>query len=359
VRVPLLDLVAEGQESWDDVVGAVTGVLRSGTFILGPNVEAFEHEAAAYLGCAHAVGVNSGTDAIAIALRALGVGPGDEVVTTPFTFVATAEAIAAIGARPMFADIDPDSLNLDPAQVEARRTPQTRAVVPVHLFGTPAPMAELPRDLPVVEDAAQAFGATVDGRKVGAIGRAGAFSFFPTKPLGGCGDGGLIATDDPEIAAAARRLRAHGARRKNHSEEVGYNSRLDELQAAVLRVRLPLVDDAIGRRRERAERYSRLLAAVPGVVTPSPPPGAAHALYTVRIAGGRRDGVARSLAEAGIASAVNYPVPLHRLPPYAEAGLVLPEAERAAGEVLSLPLWSRMPMETVDEVAAVVAAALA
>ena len=363
-RIPLLDLVAEVEEIWDEVVAAVTGVLRSGRYVLGPNVEAFEQEAAAYLGCAHAVGVNSGTDAILIALRALGIGPGDEVVTTPFTFVATAEAIAATGARPVFADIDPSTFNLDPASVEARLSPRTRAVVPVHLFGAPAAMADLlaltaPRAIVVVEDAAQAFGATVDGARVGTVGHAGAFSFFPSKPLGGCGDGGLLTTDDAEVAAAARRLRAHGAARKHRSDEVGYNSRLDEVQAAVLRVKLTRVDEAAERRRRLAGRYSRQLSTTPGVVPPAEAPGAAHHLYTVRIPERRRDGVARALAVRGIASAVNYPVPLHRLRPYAEPDLVLPEAERAADEVLSLPLWAQMTPEVVDEVAAVVAAALA
>jgi dTDP-4-amino-4,6-dideoxygalactose transaminase len=350
-----MDLGPELDEIWDELLPAVATTLRSGRYILGPNVEAFEREAAAYLGCAHAVGVNSGTDALAIALRGLGVGPGDEVITTPFTFVATAEAIATVGARPVFADIDPATCNLDPAQVEARTTPRTRAVVPVHLYGVPA---AVPGSVPVVEDAAQAFGATVEGRRVGTLGRAAAFSFFPSKPLGGCGDGGLITTDDEAVAVAARRLRAHGASRKHHSEEVGYNSRLDELQAAILRVKLPRVDRAIERRAELAARYTDRLAGVEGVVPPPRPPGAAHHLYTVRVLDGRRDELARTLAEAGIASAVNYPVPIHRLAPYAEPGLVLPEAERAATEVLSLPLWAGMAPEIVDEVAEMVARAV-
>ena len=357
-RIPLLDLDPELDEIWDELLGAVTAVLRSGRYILGPNVEAFEQEAAAYLGCAHAVGVNSGTDAIAIALRALGVGPGDEVVTSPFTFVATAEAIVTVGARPVFADIDPATFNMDPAQVEARLTPRTRAVVPVHLYGVPAPVPDLAESIAVVEDAAQAFGATVEGRKVGTFGQAAAFSFFPSKPLGGCGDGGLVTTDDQAVRGTARRLRAHGAGRKHHSDDVGYNSRLDELQAAILRVKLPRVDKAIERRAELAARYTDHLGGVDGIVPPPQPPGAAHHLYTVRVLDGRRDELVRALAAAGIASAVNYPVPLHHLAPYAEPGLVLPEAERAAREVLSLPLWAQMAHATVDEVAEVVAGTL-
>ena len=364
LRIPLLDLDPELDEIWDDLMAAVGGVLRSGRYILGPNVEAFEREAAAYLGCAHAVGLNSGTDAIAIALRALGVGPGDEVITTPFTFVATAEAIATIGARAVFADIDPVTCNLDPVQVEARLSPLTKAVVPVHLYGVPAAMHDLldvaeARAIAVVEDAAQAFGARLDGRRVGTLGRAGAFSFFPSKPLGGCGDGGLLATDDAEIAAAARRLRAHGAAVKHHSDEVGYNSRLDELQAAILRVKLARVDEATERRRLLAARYTACLDPITGIVPLPQPRGAAHHLYTVRVLDGRRDEVVRALAGGGIASAVHYPVPIHRMAPYAEPGLVLPEAERAAGEVLSLPLWPQMSEEVVAEVAGVVTAALA
>ncbi len=366
-RIPLLDLRPEIQEQWDELVEAMTGVLRSGTFILGPNVEAFEREAAAFLGCRHAVGVNSGTDALALALRALGVGPGDEVVTSPFTFVATAEAIVQAGAMPVFADIDPLTHNLDPARVEAAVTRRTRAVVPVHLYGRSAPVAELremaaARNLVVVEDAAQAFGARVDGdgdgRRVGTIGDAGAFSFFPSKALGGFGDGGMVASDDEQVAARVRRLRAHGAGRKHHSTEIGCNSRLDEIQAALLRVRLPRVDALAEMRRDVARRYDAALAGVPGVVIPADGPGAVVCLYTIRVEGGRRPAVAAALSAVGIASAVYYPVPLHRLPPFAGGDNVCPEADRASAEVLSLPLWPSMPPAAVDEVVDTIAAAL-
>jgi len=363
LRIPLVDLQPELDALGDELVTVVSAVLRSGRYILGPNVQAFEEEAAAYIGCAHAVGVNSGTDALAIALRALGLGSGDEVITTPFSFVATAEAIVMAGARPIFADIDAVTLNIDPASVEARLSPRTRAIIPVHLFGTPAPVEELmalaqPRGIAVIEDAAQAFGAEVGGRKVGGFGQAGAFSFFPSKPLGGCGDGGMVTTNDADVAAAVRRLRAHGAARKHHSEVVGCNSRLDELQAAVLRLKLHHVDESARRRRALAARYNGRLEGTPGIVVPRPAPGAVFHLYTVRVLNGRRDGVAAALQAGGIASAVHYPVPIHRLGPYGDRGATLPEAERASTEVLSLPLWAAMPPQVVDEVASVVLKAL-
>ena len=362
-RIPLIDLRPEIEEQWGELFEAMTGVLRSGTFILGPNVEAFEHEVAEFLGCDHAVGVNSGTDALALGLRALGIGPGDEVVTSAFTFVATAEAIVHAGAVPVFADIDPATLNIDPARVETAITPRTRAIVPVHLFGRPAPMAELleiaaARRVAVAEDVAQAFGARVDGCRVGTIGQVGAYSFFPTKALGGFGDGGLVATDDEEVAARVRRLRAHGAARKHHSSEIGCNSRLDELQAAILRVRLPRVDALAKMRREVAGRYDEGLAGLPDLVIPADSADSVVSLYTVRVERGRRAAVAAALDAAGIASAVFYPLPLHRLPPFAGADAECPEADRASEEVLSLPLWPAIPPAFVDEVVQTITRAL-
>jgi dTDP-4-amino-4,6-dideoxygalactose transaminase len=285
------------------------------------------------------------------------------VITSPFTFVATAEAIAQLGAVPVFADIDPATFNIDPEQVEAAISPQTKAIVPVHLFGRPAPVGRLrglaqARGIAVVEDAAQAFGARAGGLRVGTIGDAGAFSFFPTKPLGGFGDGGLVTTADAGVAAKVRRLRAHGAARKHHSEEIGRNSRLDELQAAMLRVRLVQVDPQADLRRAAAHRYGEALADVAGVTTPTVEPGVVVSVYTVRISDGRRPEVAAALGAAGIASAVLYPIPLHRLPPYARAGILCPEADRAAAEVLSLPMWANIPLASVDEVAGTIAGAL-
>jgi dTDP-4-amino-4,6-dideoxygalactose transaminase len=245
--IPVYDPLPEVEALWEELQAAALRVLRSGRYILGPEVEAFEEEVAAYLGVKHAIGANSGTDALVIALRALGVGPGDEVITTPFTFFATAEAISLVGATPVFVDIDPRTFNINPDLIPSAITPRTKAILPVHLYGLPAemdPILEIARShgLKVLEDCAQAFGATYKGKKVGTLGDAGAFSFFPTKNLGGFGDGGLIATNSDEVAERARMLRAHGSRRKYYNEAIGYNSRLDALQAALLRVKLPRVD---------------------------------------------------------------------------------------------------------------------
>ncbi len=366
--IPAMDLVPGIAELRDDLMAAFEEVLGSARFILGPNVVAFEAEVAAYLGVDHAVGVNSGTDALVIGLRALGVGEGDEVITTPFTFFATAEAISVVGASPVFVDIDPETFNLDPAAVEAAIGPATRAIVPVHLFGQPAAMDEIGRlaadhGLVVLEDAAQAMGADWQSKKAGTIGAAGAFSFFPSKNLGGFGDGGLLATDDADVAERARMLRSHGGRRKYHNEMLGYNSRLDELQAAVLRKKLPRLDSANAGRRRVAARYDAALAALAasdGVVTPVVRAGLSHVFhqYTVRVPADRRDGVAARLRDAGIATMVYYPVPVHLLPVYADLGLHLPEAERAAGEVLSLPIWPEMADAQIDRVVAAVENAL-
>ncbi len=342
--ISVLDLGPEVEAHWDAFHEAFGRVLRSGQFIGGPEVAAFEAEAAAYLGARHAVGLNSGTDALVIALRALGIGPGDEVVTTPFTFFATAEAVSLLGATPVFVDVDAQTYNLDPTLLEAAVTERTRAILPVHLFGRPAPMAEVlataeRHGLHVVEDCAQSFGATVDGQATGTIGDAGTFSFFPSKNLGAFGDAGLLATDSDAVAEAARILRAHGGRHKYHNETLGYNSRLDALQAALLRVKLPHVDAANAARRATARRYAEALADLPGVVVPEVTEGHVFHQYTVRVLGGRRDAAAEALRQRGVQTMVYYPVPVHRLPVYAGAGYPpLPVAEALADEVLSLPM---------------------
>jgi len=364
-RVPMLDLAAEVEFLWEPLQGAIQEVLRSGQFILGPEVEALERELAAYLGVRHAITLNSGTDALVIALRALGVGPGDEVITTPFTFFATVEAICHAGATPVFADIDPDTFTLDPDLAAAAVTPRTRAIVPVHLFGHAAEMARL-RDLAgahglrVVEDVAQAFGGRFRGRLLGTLGDFGAFSFFPSKNLGAYGDGGLLITADDALADAARMLRAHGSRRKYYHERVGYNSRLDVLQAAILRVKLPHVDEWNRRRQAAAAYYQEILADLPGVVLPAVRPEVEHVFhqYTIRILNGRRDEVQRALSERGISTMVYYPVPLHRLPVFRHLNLSLPAAEAAAREVLSLPIGPFLRRDQQDEVAAALRAAL-
>ncbi len=365
LRIPILDLRPEIEAHWQEYMDAIADVLRSGQFILGPNVEAFEHEVAAYLGVKHAIGVNSGTDALVIALRALGIGPGDEVITTPFTFFATAEAISTVGATPVFVDIDPKTFNIDPGLVEEKVTSRTKAILPVHLYGQAADMDPIMAlaekyGLKVLEDVAQAFGGEYKGRKLGTIGHAGAFSFFPSKNLGACGDGGLVATNDDEVAEFARMLRAHGARKKYYNEMIGYNSRLDALQAAILRVKLRYVDGWNEARRRVASTYNELLKDVPRVMTPYEAPYAKHVYhqYTVRIPGGGRDEVQVKLAEKGIGTMVYYPVPVHKLPVYAHFSLPLPEAERASGEVLSLPISPTFAEEKLGYVVGALKASL-
>lgn len=355
--IPLVDLGPEIEDQWSDLIEAFQDVLRSRTFILGPNVAALEEEIGDYLGVRHAIGVNSGTDALVIGLRCLGIGPGDEVITTPFTFCATAEAIHAVGARPVYADIDPDTYNVSVAAVERLITSRTRAVLPVHLFGRPADMSALVEvaraaRIAIIEDVAQALGASTPLGMAGSVGEVGALSFFPSKTLGGFGDGGMVVTDDDDLADQARMLRSHGSRRKYLNEVLGYNSRLDEVQAALLRVKLRRLEPLNQGRRRVAERYEELLADVPGLLTPGRTPGQeVFHQYTVRILDGRRDEVPASLREAGIATAVYYPAPVHRLPAYADDAAECPNAERLAGEALSLPLWPTLAGEAQQRVA--------
>lgn len=355
-NIPILDLAPEIDMLWDELQEAIKGVLRSGHFIMGPNVKAFEEEMAKYLGVKHAIGLNSGTDALFLALRALGVGPGDEVITTAFTFFATAEAISHVGATPVFVDIDPKTYNIDLDLVEAAITPRTKAIIPVHLFGQMVDMDRMmaiaaKHGLKVVEDVAQAMGATFNGKKAGTVGDVGTYSFFPTKNLGAYGDGGLLTTNDDNVAELVRKLRAHGSLKKYYNEVVGYNSRLDELQSAILRVKLRYLDEwNLGRRRV-AGRYGELLKDVSGIVVPAVAPGAFHVYhqYTVRVLG-NRDELQRRLAEHGIGTMVYYPVPVHRLPVYAGLNTLLPHAEAASGSVLSLPIWPQLPKERVEQV---------
>jgi dTDP-4-amino-4,6-dideoxygalactose transaminase len=330
-------------------------VLESGRFIFGPEVEAFEREAAAFLGVPHAIGVANGTDALVLALEALGIGRGDEVVCPAFTFYATAEAIARVGATPVFADVDPVSLDLDPDDVATRVSPRTRAIMAVHLFGRPAPLAELAAlGLPLVEDAAQAFGA--DG--VAGTGICSTFSFFPTKNLFALGDGGLVTSLDDEVAERVRMLRFHGSRDKVTFELVGTNSRLDAVQAAMLRVFLPRLTGWNAGRREAAARYAELgLGEL--VELPRDDPGHVYHMYVVRSA--QRAEIAAALARAGIASAAYYVTPLHLQPALAYLGWKpgsLPETERAAAENLALPMWAGIPPEAQERVVETVRAAL-
>jgi dTDP-4-amino-4,6-dideoxygalactose transaminase len=366
VRIPMLDLKAELESLGNALPRAIHEVLQGGAFVDGPHVKAFEQEAAQYLGVRFAVGVNSGTDALALGLQALGIGRGDEVITTPFTFVATAEAIHLAGAVPVFADIEPNTFNLDPAAVAAKITSRTRAILPVHLYGRPAamtPLMELARrhSLKVLEDAAQAFGAETEGRRVGAIGDAGASSFFPTKPLGAYGDGGLLTTNDQQIAETARMLARHGSRKKYYSEIPGCNSRLDELQAAVLRVKLPFVDRWRQARSQVAVWYGdRLRKLAPEIIAPDPNlPGHAYHQYTIRIPQGRRELVRQSLGHVGIASMIYYPTPLNSMPAYRQPGVAFPHAESAAREVLSLPIHAGLSFDDIRQICDVIERSLA
>jgi len=357
IKIPIYDPRPEIAALRGEIDAAIKRVVDSGRFILGPEVEAFEREVAAYLGVKHAVGLNSGTDALVIGLRALGIGPGDEVITTPFTFFATAEAISLVGATPVFVDIDPRTFNIDPALIPAAISERTRAIVPVHLYGQAAemdPILKIAREhgLKVLEDTAQAFGGEYKGRKLGTLGDAGAFSFFPTKNLGGFGDGGLLATNSDEVAETARMLRAHGARRKYENELLGYNSRLDALQAAVLRVKLRHLDEFNQSRRRVAQKYGIELKDLGWINLPYQAPDSYHVFhqYTVRVSGMERDSLRHCLAERGIGTMVYYPVPLHRLPVYSRPGVSFPRAEEASGSVLSLPMGPFVSPRVVEAV---------
>ena len=358
--IPLVDVRAQYAPLLDELKERLAEVLDSGRFILGPNVRAFEREAADYLGVAEAVGVANGTDAIELVLDALGIGPGDEVIAPAFTFYATVEPVVRRGATPVFCDIDRATLNLDPADVAARVTARTKAIMAVHLFGRPAPIAELPAGIPVMEDAAQAFGARVGDRRAGSIGVAATFSFFPTKNLFGLGDGGLVTTNDPELAARVRALRFHGSSDgKETFDMVGYNSRLDEIQAAALRLFLPQVDGWNAARREAAARYAELGL---GDLCELPMDEAGHVyhVYVVRTAG--REHLRGALAAAEIQAKAYYARPLHLQPALAFLDYredSLPETERAAAENLALPLWAGIGREEQERVVSTVREAAA
>jgi dTDP-4-amino-4,6-dideoxygalactose transaminase len=352
--IPLVDVKAQYAPLVPELKQRFADVLESGRFIFGPEVEAFEREAAAYLGVPHAIGVANGTDALVLALEAMGVGRGDEVVCPAFTFYATAEAIARVGATPVFADIDPVTLNLDPASVAERITERTKAIVPVHLFGRPAPIDELAtRGVPLLEDAAQAFGAP----GIATTGMCSTFSFFPTKNLFALGDGGLVACTDDAVAAVVRKLRFHGSRDKQTFELVGTNSRLDAVQAAALRVFLPHLARWNAMRRDAAARYAEL-GLGESVELPLDEAGHVYHMYVVRTT--ERALIAEALREAGIASAAYYVTPLHLQPAMSYLGYEpgsLPETERAAAENLALPLWAGIGVQQQERVVATIRAA--
>ncbi|MDX2231907.1 MAG: DegT/DnrJ/EryC1/StrS family aminotransferase [Leptolyngbyaceae cyanobacterium bins.349] len=371
-KIPPFDLSEQYKLIGDAINAAALEVLASGKYIGGTWVEQFETEFAGYIGTSHCIACNSGTDALYLALRALGIGAGDEVITTPFTFVATAEVISAVGATPVFVDIEPHTFNLNLDAVEAAISDRTRAVIPVHLFGLPVDMTRLmaiaqAHNLLVVEDCAQATGAEWAGQKVGSIGHIGCFSYYPTKNLGACGDGGAMTTNDAALRDRLRRLRDHGRRGAYYYEELGVNSRLDAVQAAILQVKLAHLDRWNQQRQEVAARYQQLLHPIPGLVLPQAILGGKSVWnqYTIRItesselsetsepSGCKRDIVRTQLQEQGVIAMVYYPLSLHLQSAYQSLGYQpgqLPEAERASREVLSLPMFPELTPEQQDQV---------
>jgi dTDP-4-amino-4,6-dideoxygalactose transaminase len=365
--IPILDLTEQYRSLKPEMDAAVESVMASGHFIMGPQCKAFEKEIAGYLGVRYALGLNSGTDALHLALRALGIGPGDEVITVPFTFAATTEAIGIVGATPVFADVEGDTLDMDAKAFEAAITSRTKAVMPVHLYGLPADMDAImaiarSRGLAVIEDCAQSVGATVGETMTGAIGDVGCFSFFPSKNLGAYGDAGMITTNSDAVAQAIVELRAHGAKKKYYHERLGVNSRLDEMQAAVLRVKLPHLDSWIEKRRAIAARYAAAFADLPDVATPVERPGRRHVYHQFTLQLQNRDTVKERLAEAGVQTMVYYPVPLHLQTVHASLHIgqgAFPQSERAAAQVLSIPIYPELTHAQQDTVIAAVRAAVA
>jgi len=347
VKVPFIDLKPQYRTIRKEARAGVLRVLDSQHFVLGEEGKRLEEEAAKFLGVRHTLGVASGTDALILSLAALGIGKGDEVITTPFTFFATASSIVRMGAKPVFCDIDEHSMNLDPEKIQAKITRRTRAILPVHIFGEPCRMDKInavakKNGLAVVEDAAQSFGASLNGRQTGSFGDAGCFSFYPTKNLGGAGDGGMISTNSDELAGKLRLLRDHGSRRKYVHEVVGWNSRLDEMQAAVLRVKLRRLRTWNASRLQHGHAYNEAFKNLP-LQLPPLGAGSIFHLYTIRTP--KRDALAAHLSAQGIGNGTYYPVPLHRQPCFKGMGFSgkgLEVSERASGEALSLPMFAEL-----------------
>lgn len=352
--VPMADLVGQYHHIRKEIQKAINEVLESGRFILGPQVKALEEELAVYCETSHAVACNSGTDALQMALMTLHVGPGDEVITTPFTFVATAEVIGLLGAKPVFVDIDPVTYNIDPGKIERAVSRKTRAIIPVHLYGQSADMDAInsiakKHKLPVIEDACQAIGAAYKGRKVCSLGEMACLSFFPSKNLGAYGDGGMILTSDPELEKSLRIIANHGQDKRYHHSMLGINSRLDTIQAAILQVRLRHLDDWSEARKDRAALYTELLSSL-DIKTPVIAETNTHVFHQYSIRVKERDRLQEHLQEAGIATAIHYPVPLHLQPAFEHYGRgagSLPVAESVAKEVLSLPMYPELEEEKI------------
>ncbi len=358
--IPLVDLKAQYLTIKPEIDAAMQRVVNNTSFILGKEVADFERNFAAFCHVEHCVGVDSGTAALHLALLALGVKPGDEVITTTHTFIATSEVISLVGAKPVFVDIDPQTYNLDPNLVERAVTPRTRAIIPVHLYGQPAemdPLLEIARkhNLRVIEDAAQAHGAEYRGRRTGTMGDVACFSFYPGKNLGAYGDAGALVTNDPALAERARMLRDHGRRDKYAHQIVGFGYRLDALQAAILNVKLLHLDAWNARRREIADQYTELLTNA-DVVTPYVPPHVkpVYHIYCIRVAADQRDALLQHLKECGIDAGIHYPIPLHLQPVYADLGYQrgdFPNAEKAASEILSLPIYAELTDTQAGQIA--------
>ena len=365
MRVPFVDLGRAYEALGPELDARMHEVVRSGAYVLGKNVAALEDAVARYLSVAHAVAVGSGTDALHLALAGLGIGPGDEVITTPFTFAATVEAIEYVGAQPVLVDIDANSYNIDANLLEDAITPKTRGIIPVHMFGLPADMRSITdiarsRDIFVVEDCAQSFGATIDNQVTGSFGDAGAFSFYPTKSIGCLGDGGLISTNDPDLNCRLREIRNHGIGDNGEHVTLGFNSRLDEIHAAVLRMKLARIREIIERRRKIAAHYNSVLSDA-GAKTPTPPDGVYHVYGCYSILVNDRDALRAKLRDANIATALYYRKPLHEHAHFSvkcRFGL-LHVAEHVARQCLSLPIFPEMTDEEVDYVASTTASLLA
>jgi dTDP-4-amino-4,6-dideoxygalactose transaminase len=358
--IPAFDIKQQYVSIEAEVSTAVLEVLASGRYIGGPSVEGFEQQFLSYTQVTECIACNSGTDALYLALRASDISVGDEVITTPFTFIATAEVISTVGAKPVFVDIDATTFNLDIEQITQAITPKTKAIIPVHLFGQPVNMTALMElanlhNLVVIEDCAQSTGATWQGKKVGSIGHIGCFSFYPTKNLGGCGDGGAITTNSPQIAAKLRMLRDHGQKNRYIHEEIGVNSRLDAIQAAILQIKLRYLDLWNHKRRIIADRYHEFLNQIPGIIPPQELAGGSGVWnqYTIRVLDEKRDWLRSQLQERGVNTMIYYPRPLHLQPVYDSLGYKvgqLPVAEQACHEVLSLPMFPELSSEQQDQV---------
>ncbi len=356
MKVPLLDLKRQYASIKGEIDNAMQTVLDHGMFILGPEVRDLETKLAEYCGARHGIGVASGTDALLLSLRALGVGPGDEVITTTFTFFATAGVVSRLGAKPVFVDIDPKTFNIDPDQLEKKITAKTRAVIPVHLYGQMADMDEISsiaskKNIPIIEDAAQAIGARYKNKIAGGFGKTACFSFFPSKNLGAYGDGGFITTDDDKIADLLGRLRVHGAKPKYYHSMVGFNSRLDSLQAAILLVKLKYLPEWHEARRQKAERYNQLLADLPQVVRPFVHDHNYHIYHQYTLKAQNRDALKEHLKSNQIGFDTYYPLPLHLQECYSDLGYNtgdLPVSEKIAGQAISLPIFPELTDEEQD-----------